>query len=232
MLQQLPYFPSCILPIVYISFLWLSVSSPSLPLLRLYQQSCYDLTLPSIPLLSRHCCGLPHRLCRQKQPLCRSLQALQSRGTRSCFECDPSSPDGVFVWPKPLQFHTHKLLLLKLRTASGDSSAQYTDIRWKLRTALATISAVCCLCEEEGQTIKEMDTFVQDYKATSLSYHLETSKLLVFANRCWLRRPQTAPAIETLRGQHGELFKIVLHGSEETSCLDGWDWTCMRVEKK
>lgn len=129
------------------------------------------------------------------------------------FECERGDPDGVYVWPEPVQCGEVTVMLLKLRAGGSD-----LELKRRVRAGLMMLSSVCCLCEETSSLIRgEMDCFAQDYAAIRAKLELETSTVMVCTQESSFRRESDSASFHRLIETHHPLFTITTRGREDSS---------------
>ena len=100
--------------------------------------------------------------------------------TEESFECGDESPDGVYVWPEPVQLGSIILMLLKMRTPVDAEDETYTDLRRKVRVGLMALSSICCLCEDRSEVWASFEGFTRDYHPLKEKLGLQISKVSVY----------------------------------------------------
>jgi len=133
------------------------------------------------------------------------LAGITTGGERT-FEARDSDPDGVYVWPQPLQLGDLTILLLKMR---GDPGSEDTaDVRRRVRACVVPLSLICCMKEEMTKSLAEIQCFVQDYYPLRERLGLETAKLVVCAEENWYTKNQCKSILTALIAQHSGLFEV------------------------
>jgi len=139
------------------------------------------------------------------------LKRAQSDLNEQCFECDGEDPDGVYVWPQPVQLGRISLMLLKMRTPTTEKET-YMDLQRKLRVGLTVLSSICCVCEDKTRVWATLDGLTQDYGLLRGKFGEERVKVSVFMEEVWCTAGKSRDALDQLRQTHDPLFDVQYRG--------------------
>jgi len=134
--------------------------------------------------------------------------ALPDLDTEECFECKGEAPDGVYVWPQPVQLGSISLMLLKMRKPANAEDETYMDLRRKVRAGLMALSSICCLCEDRSEVWASFEGFTRDYHPLKEKLGLQISKVSVFMEESWCKTLKEKTALEKRRKTHGALLDV------------------------
>ena len=125
----------------------------------------------------------------------------------SCFECDETAPDGVYVWPEPVQLGEISVMLLKMRSPVEEGE-EYLEFRRKIRSGLVAMASVCVLCEDRSGVRRGIEEFMEDYMHIQ-GRPMEISKLMVTMEENSRIRRAEQDKITNLLSQYPGLIDLI-----------------------